>query len=356
MRVPPSLAHCHLVVVASMLAGSYPPPAVATPGGNDEYGLVRHRREGGRVLESSIVGTYLIRDDSREGYHDRNRDLHSADMHEHTTTATANVELPDGKVYEVYNAQYGWEYDLTSGTDVVRIPEGTIIYSNGKMNVGGKMLSKANKQQSEEEEEEEEENGFVRRRNLQRSRRNLQGGTRTVLAVRVIVDDGTYNHTDRAGLSDDVFGNGVDPVNLKSQFAACSYNQLKFDKAPNKNVLGSVTPNDGTTSISNGVVDIRVYHPKSAGGNIVRNAVTDEINRVFGVDRPDDLADHVMYCMPGEVIDALAYAYVGGWNSVYSNKWCNFVSVQLHEVSSLASCCCCFFPPVMGDIRLIDGR
>ena len=28
----------------------------------------------------------------------------------------------------------------------------------------------------------------------------------------------------------------------------------------------------------------------------------------------------------------IAYAYINSWNSVYSNNWCNNVSVQLHEI------------------------
>ena len=235
----------------------------------------------------------------------------------------------------------GWENSLQSGRDKVLIPEGTVIYSNGKMDAKGKRLSKAN----------QGKNGFVRRNlpgedvveertpeqelNLAalQSGRRLQKGTKTVLAVRIILNDATYSHATQTGLSNDVFGNGVDTINLKTQYAACSYNQLVFNKAAGRNILTTVTPNSGDTAISNGVVDIRVNHSKAAGDATVRNAVTAEINRVFGVTSPTQLANHVMYCLPTGVMIGIAYAYINSWNSVYTNEWCNYVSAQMHEVS-----------------------
>jgi hypothetical protein len=46
-------------------------------------------------------------------------------------------------------------------------------------------------------------------------------GTRSVLAVKVIAADGAYSF-DEATLSDEVFGSSGDPVNLVSQYKACS--------------------------------------------------------------------------------------------------------------------------------------
>jgi hypothetical protein len=235
----------------------------------------------------------------------------------------------------------GWKNFLQSGRDKVLIPEGTVIYSNGKMDAKGKRLSKAN----------QGKNSFVRRKlpgedvveertpeqelNLAalQSGRRLQKGTKTVLAVRIILNDATYSHATQTGLSNDVFGNGLDAVNLKTQYAACSYNQLVFNKAADRNMSTTLTPNVGDTAISNGVVDIRVNHNKTAGDATVRNAVTSEINRVFGVTSPTQLANHVMYCLPTGVMDGIACAYINSWNSVYTNEWCNYVSAQMHEVS-----------------------
>jgi hypothetical protein len=72
----------------------------------------------------------------------------------------------------------------------------------------------------------------------------------------------------------------------------------------------TVTPNVGDTAISNGVVDIRVNFNKNAGDSTVRNEVTKEINRVFGVTSPTQLANYVMYCLPSGVMSGIAYAYI----------------------------------------------
>ena len=47
---------------------------------------------------------------------------------------------------------------------------------------------------------------------------------------------------------------------------------------------------------------------------------------------PNQIADHVMYCLPPETMSGIAYAYKNSWNSVYSNQWCNYVSSQMHEI------------------------
>ena len=75
--------------------------------------------------------------------------------------------------------------------------------------------------------------------------------------------------------------------------------------------------NDGTAAISNGVVDIKVALAVAPGsdGNI-RNAVTTKINSVFGVTSPNQLANHVMYCLPSGTMNGIAYAYINSWNSV----------------------------------------
>ena len=68
---------------------------------------------------------------------------------------------------------------------------------------------------------------------LQTSRRQLLIGSKAILNVRVIQTDGSFNFTTQTGLSDIVFGNGNDLHNLKSQYAACLYDRLIFNKSPN---------------------------------------------------------------------------------------------------------------------------
>jgi hypothetical protein len=64
----------------------------------------------------------------------------------------------------------------------------------------------------------------------------------------------------------------------------------------------------------------------------MRNAITDALKENFGVSSPGALADHVMYCLPAGTMDGVAYAYVGSWMSVYSDKWCGSNTAQMHEI------------------------
>ncbi len=96
-----------------------------------------------------------------------------------------------------------------------------------------------------------------------------------------------------------------------------------------------------STAISNGVVDIKVNLAKTAGDANVCNAVTTEINKVFGIRSPNSLANHIMYCLPSGVIGSgslYAYAYISHWNSVCSNEYCNYLWSTMHEVSVVLSC------------------
>jgi hypothetical protein len=332
---------------------------------------VHDERASSRVLEENFVGLYLIKIMDGERSHDSNADtpanarsgLAFEDHHHHRPTRqTSNIELPDGTIYEVRNAQVGWDKDLTSGRDEIVIPAGSVISSDdGDINVMGQKLSKV-VYRSNERKKKKESGGFFHRRQLlqddeedndvddddylerqhssssSNSRRNLQTGTRSVLAVRVLLNDVSYNIASQTGLSNDIFGNGLDIVNLKSQYAACSYNQLLFTKSPNRNMTSN--PNDGCTDIRNGVVDIKVNRnlydiPKEKRSTRIRNAVTKKLNLIFGVRSPNKLANHVMYCYPAGVMSGIAYAYIGSWNSNYNGAWCNYVSTQMHEVCIL---------------------
>jgi len=164
--------------------------------------------------------------------------------------------------------------------------------------------------------------------------RRLKTSTRKVLAVRVVAADGAYNYTE-AKLSDKVFGTDGDPVNLKSQTAACSYDQLQFVATPDRNITNDHDPEDQTTGIVNGVMTVEIanlVNEKSIDAELER-AITTKINEVFGVNSPKDIAEHVMYCLPYRPFSITAKAYVGHWLSVFNNEYCNFVSVQMHEVS-----------------------
>jgi hypothetical protein len=158
-------------------------------------------------------------------------------------------------------------------------------------------------------------------------------GNRTVLAVRVLLNDAAYNHTTQTGLSDDIFGNGRDPHNLRSQYEACSFGQLIFNKAPDRNMTKD--PNDGTTAIANGVVDVKIDLSVTPGRDQISSALATKLVEVFGVPGGSGtpLADHVMVCMPGGIFDgAFSLVPLLRFVSFYSNEECSSVAMQMKMV------------------------
>ena len=149
---------------------------------------------------------------------------------------------------------------------------------------------------------------------------------KTVLAVKVIAS-GSASPYNEAQLSDSIFGNAGDQWNLKQGYSDCSRGQLIINEAADRS--GS------NVSISNGVVtvDLGTSVSSTATDSTMRNAVTSALNSAFGVTSPNQLADHVMYCLPPTVNwSGIAYANINSWNSVYNDDWCTYPSVQMHEI------------------------
>ena len=136
----------------------------------------------------------------------------------------------------------------------IKMPRGTAVTfkkkSKGKGNAGGGQGSQSDFSWSGRE-------------------RNLAVTTKSVLVVRIeAIGANTTASKDR--LSDSVFGNGNDPVTLKSQYADCSYGQMNFVKAPDESGSGAFISNGTYTyffmyQISSmhifGVVLTRYCHP-----------------------------------------------------------------------------------------------
>jgi hypothetical protein len=157
-------------------------------------------------------------------------------------------------------------------------------------------------------------------------------GQKTVLAVRIFDANNVGNSFSQQELSDSVFGNnGADPVSLRSQYSDCSHGQLTF--VPTTDLNGQ------SISILNGVTTVRLTAEGgttvSDGDVTMRNAVSSELESQFGMP-PYLLADHVMYCLPPNTMsggtNAIAYAFINSWLSIYNDEWCTYVSAQMHEI------------------------
>ena len=149
-------------------------------------------------------------------------------------------------------------------------------------------------------------------------------GTKNMLAIRVVAADTQTTATEEQ-ISDSWFGTYGDPVNLKSQYAACSYGALQCNAA-------SKTTSTGV-AVTNGVYEVSITNTVSGADRfVVENAVVAAGNADLGNMR--DQFDHVMLCLPpGTSGGWIAYAYINHYLSVYNDNWCTYVSGQMHGES-----------------------
>ncbi|GFH56571.1 hypothetical protein CTEN210_13047 [Chaetoceros tenuissimus] len=143
-------------------------------------------------------------------------------------------------------------------------------------------------------------------------------GTRTVLVVRVIAVDKSTTASE-SELAENIFENANDSLNLQSWYKQCSYNQLNFVPATG----------DG---INKGVTTVSVPSSSTDGDSVMNNYISVALNVKFSVTSPNQIADHIMFCLPPGTMKGLAYAHVNNWRSVYSDNWCTYVSAQAHEL------------------------
>jgi len=171
----------------------------------------------------------------------------------------------------------------------------------------------------------DEHNDVRHFRNRQRRRRRLAKGTTgdmKTLVVRTV--DGANKSTDLAvaALEAQVF---TDESCLASRYHDCSYGQLNI--------------------VNGGIVNIEI--DEVALDNSYKNIETSVRNATYeayggSVFTLYDQFDLVMYCQPEGSVQVfsdgstnsnwVAYAYVNHFESFFNNKWCGYVSGQVHEI------------------------
>ena len=206
---------------------------------------------------------------------------------------------------------------LDTDADSLDSPDETIIYRPSSI-----------------EWQPEPSNG-VRRRHLRQLSVN-QFGSKRVLVFRIT---GTNNGVTKSpsasssAVSDAVFGTLSDSVNLRSQYAACSYNQIDMAPASGPELTSYLT--------SPGVIDISVHvdewKSEDLSNAVIEKAEANVTSGGFGLNL--EQYDHVLYHMPPQTIkpgltigDWAAYASKPGFESWYNDDQILFVSNQMHEI------------------------
>ena len=253
--------------------------------------------------EEEIVGLYI------------EADIQYADHHEEPPIES--IELADGTILDI-DADDGADDEVkTRGWAKKRgyVSGDSEITLTGKVK-DGKFRIKTPPGQAKKKNK--------RRLNMGNDLRRLKTGSYSVLALRVVAADASTTSSE-IDISNEIFGTNGDVVNLKSQYAACSYNQLNFYPTTDNRVNNGVYTVTITNTVS-GVSD-----------GVIRNAVNSQATAELG-DLPSQF-DYVMQCLPpGTNGGWIAYAYINHWLSVYNNNWCNYPSGQMHELGMSNDC------------------
>ena len=222
--------------------------------------------------------------------------------------------------------------EFESGVSIITIPRGIVDQNSIQIPPSTKILVNNT-------------NSFSRRRLNNNStdnfwmdhHRKLVEGTRRVLAIRVIDADGVSTTSSPYEMSDKIFGSKGN--NLVTQYNACSYGKLRF--APTS-ALKEGDPSLTTAGVYEVTIPVRV---KGMTESQVRTQVTNQLRKDFAVtglprgykNYHTDLSspfDHVMYCLPpGTSGGWIASGYENSWLTTFNDRWCNYLSAQMHEIS-----------------------
>lgn len=265
-------------------------------------------RQGTKVdgAEEEIVGLYIEADIQFADHHEE-PPLESIELADGTIL---DIEADDGAEDEVKNRGWAKKRGYVSGDSEITL--------RGKVK-DGKFRIKTPPGQAKKKNE--------RRLNMGNDRRRLKTGSYSVLALRVVAADASTTSSEDV-IRNEIFGTDGDVVNLKSQYAACSYNQLNFYPSPD-------------IRVNNGVYTVNIPDTTVNGvdNSVVRNAVISQATTELG-NLPNQF-DYVMTCIPpGTNGGWIAYAYINHWHSVYNNNWCNYPSGQMHELGTICRRVC----------------
>ena len=153
---------------------------------------------------------------------------------------------------------------------------------------------------------------------------NFTNGVKKVLVLRVVAQD-SETTAKEAQLANNIFGDSGDPLNLQSQYKACSYDQLQFNAVRSNIQIGT----DGIYTVYLPTTNITGASKMAMLAAAVNEATAD-------LGDLTSIAHHVMVCLPpGTTGSWVAHAYVNHWLSVYNNNYCLYPSPQMHEIGKL---------------------
>ncbi|KAL3804017.1 hypothetical protein HJC23_006408 [Cyclotella cryptica] len=128
-------------------------------------------------------------------------------------------------------------------------------------------------------------------------------------------------------ISDKIFGTFGDPMTVKSQLAACSFDKLQFTNEYSIDISKHLS--------APGVVEVEIPVSLYDGDrNVIRDAAVSAIQQKLGLAMPGPF-DHVMFILEGCYNNDCnwgAYAFVNSYLSVFKGNSYKYVGVAVHEI------------------------
>ena len=173
-----------------------------------------------RLQETTTCSETLLVEKDYEDRHDESYIVCEVD----DDGISYKIDMSDDEVELHKNDVANREVDLV-------IPANTMLLPNGEMEVPSNSEVKWQAKSKKDKKKDKKK----KNKNQNPWNRQLWGyeSEKTVLVVRVIATDDATTATE-AQLSDSVFGTDGDPVNLKSQYEACSHDKMKILPAPSR--------------------------------------------------------------------------------------------------------------------------
>ena len=175
--------------------------------------------------------------------------------------------------------------------------------------------SRRNLAQQQHQEDDNDDDTNESNRNLADSTGFLEA-----LVIRVISKSGKQPSGSAQELYDDIFN---DNVCLRSQYLACSKNQLE---------IYASTKQKYKRNNVNGVIDINIdIEPSFGNEKELQQRALSEFGRDENSGSAGDV-DLILLAFPAGTGNWIAYAYINSYISVYNDYWIQRVSAQVHEV------------------------
>jgi len=159
-----------------------------------------------------------------------------------------------------------------------------------------------------------------------------QFGTKSVIIFRITVEGKPPPTTTAAEISDSVFGNAGDAVNLRSQYKACSFGKIDFVWADGDTASGvdieSLYSADGVIDFTVPAVNLTTFKTRDIGNKVAEFAQLNSTENALGLGLDLEDYDHIMYVLPPSTL------YSGGTNWIAFAYKVSFVTILLQDLGS----------------------